>query len=284
MPDGSVELDEVPLTLEDVLHPQEGDVIPETPIHELDCGYLADVFRSRPVRPPVSWVTADLLVNWGIPGLRNHSPDLAVFVGMREEPDLQKGTLDLVASGGRCVLVVEVVSPNTRDNDVVRKREHYHRAQVPLYAIVDQEVENGPRRLLALRYAPAGYQEIPLDEQDRVLLEPLGLYLQVRDDRVVCQDASTGREVGDYVRSAQELDAANRRNQEQAQVLEDAVLQLRDAARAQREAEATVSTEKAARTAAEAEVRAERAARIAAEERIARLEAALRSAQPNPPA
>jgi hypothetical protein len=48
-PDGGEELEPVPLTLEDVLHPQEGDVIPGSIVHDTDCTYLASVFRSRPL-------------------------------------------------------------------------------------------------------------------------------------------------------------------------------------------------------------------------------------------
>ena len=45
----------------------------------------------------------------------------------------------------------EIVSPHTRDNDVVAKLAEYHRAGVPLYVIIDQETEGGPRRLLGYR-------------------------------------------------------------------------------------------------------------------------------------
>src|SRR5262249_52752980 len=51
-PDGGEEWDQVALTLEDVLHPQEGDVIPESKPHEADRRHLIDVFESRPLSPP----------------------------------------------------------------------------------------------------------------------------------------------------------------------------------------------------------------------------------------
>src|SRR5438105_15827178 len=86
MPDGTVDLDQVPLTLEDVLHPQEGDVIPENTDHNRDCSYLASVFDSRPLSPGFALVTHDLLVHWGVEGIRNHSPDIAVYVGLSRDP------------------------------------------------------------------------------------------------------------------------------------------------------------------------------------------------------
>src|SRR5437588_6944872 len=93
--DGGTDLEQIPLTLEDVLHPQEDDVIPERPVHELERGYFADVARSRPLKPAVYHVTSDCLVDWGKRGLRPHSPDVAVFVGLRQEPDLTVGTFRL---------------------------------------------------------------------------------------------------------------------------------------------------------------------------------------------
>src|SRR4051794_30435870 len=90
LPDGSTDLEQVPLTLEDVLHPLENDEIPVRPQHERDCGYLAWTFRSRSVGPPVVHIAADQSVNWGIEELRDPSPDIAVYVGLREKPNPQK--------------------------------------------------------------------------------------------------------------------------------------------------------------------------------------------------
>src|SRR4051812_27662294 len=46
-PDGSEELVQVPLTLEDVLHPEEGDHIPEDDLHSVERRYLAEIFQDR---------------------------------------------------------------------------------------------------------------------------------------------------------------------------------------------------------------------------------------------
>jgi colicin import membrane protein len=45
-PDGTTDLVRIPLTLEDVLHPQFGDFILESTLHDLLRDYLADVFRA----------------------------------------------------------------------------------------------------------------------------------------------------------------------------------------------------------------------------------------------
>jgi Uma2 family endonuclease len=229
LPEGGETLEQIPLTLEDVLHPQEGDVIPENTDHDADCFYLASVFRSRPLAPPFALVTHDLLVNWGVPGIRNHSPDLAVFVGLSSDPR-PTGLLELPDLGGRCELVVEVVSPNTRDNDVVAKMAHYHQVGIPLYVIIDQEKEGGPRTLRAYKRKPDRYVEIESDDRDRIDVPLLGLILGMRDNHVVCYDLRTDQELGDYTRivrdleeASRRLEEADRRSEQQQQAYEDQV-------------------------------------------------------------
>src|SRR5207244_4251310 len=70
LPDGSVDLEQVPLTLEDVLHPQLDDVMPENVFHERDAEYLCAVFRQRAGRLPGGFFLGDCLVNSGVPGIR----------------------------------------------------------------------------------------------------------------------------------------------------------------------------------------------------------------------
>jgi Uma2 family endonuclease len=246
--DGREYLDEVPLTLEDVLHPQEGDGIPENAVQEAERRYLADVFNLRLPRSAGHLVLSDCLVNWGVPDIRNHSPDVSVFTDLVREPPPPIGTFDLVASGGRCRLAIEIVSPDTRDNDVVRKFDEYLRAGVPLYVIVDWERFDGPRQLRGYQRTPTGYQPIPPDPHGRLPLPFLGLSLGLVDDHVVCYDAQTGAVIGDYAAEAEGRVAAEE--------------QARRAAEAQQ--------------AAEAQARQEAAARQVAEDRLRVLEAELR--------
>jgi colicin import membrane protein len=295
-PDGTETLEQVALTLEDVLHPQEGDVIPENSYHESDCRYLADVFASRPLSPPFALVTHDLLVNWGVEGMRNHSPDVAVFVGLNRDPR-PTGLLELADLGGRCELVVEVVSPSTRDNDVVKKKEHYHRVGIPLYVFVDQEQENGPRRLRAYKWKPDRYVEVESDDQFRIDVPLLGLMIGLRDGRVVCHDLRTQEELGDYsqiVREREEarrlLEAADRHAEQREKAIEEQIEARqqaerkaadvqKEAERAQKEAEKQrEEAEKQRRAREEAESQKKRAEDQAAQ-RIRDLEEMVRRLQ-----
>jgi Uma2 family endonuclease len=230
-PDGSTYQETVPLTLEDVLHPQEGDKIPENPLHEQDIEYLAPVFRSRLPRLPGGLLLCDCLVDWGVRGIRSHSPDISLFASVTVPPPPLTGTFRLRTSGGRCLFVLELVSPHKRESDVVRKFQEYHRVRVPLYVIVDHEREDAPRQVRGYRYTRRRYVAEPLDDQGRLLLEPLGLLLRLRDERVICYDADTGEAMGDYQQQLEARQAAEKQTRRAQKA-------ARQAQRAAREAEA----------------------------------------------
>lgn len=297
-PDGGEELMEVPLTLEDVLHPQEGDQITESTFHEFDCGYLSWVFRARLFRLTGGLVLSDCLIDWNVPDQRDTAPDVVVFTDVPspvQQADM--GTFRPADCGARPLLALELVSPETRNNDVVRKVEEYHRAGVPLYLLVDQERVQGPRRVLAYRHTPEDYQPLPPDADGRWLLAELGLRIGLRDNRIACFDADSGELLGDPAQTAQELKAnrlalraevlARQEAEHVARIALAAQLATEEHARAEtaarQAAEQARQAEVAARQAAEQARQAEAAARQAAEQRTQALEAELRRLRGDPP-
>jgi Uma2 family endonuclease len=202
LPDGAEESVEVPLTVEDLLHPREGDCIPENSLHSWERAYLYQVIGARLGKRPTIRVFSDCIIRWGIRGLRNHSPDISVFGNVREKERLWK-TFPVARQKARPLLVIEIVSPDDHDprvraNDVVIKVKHYKRVGVPLYIIVDQEKENGPRHLVGYRKKGKSYVPLVPDERGRLLLEPIGILLGLRGGRVVCYDAASDEEIPDY--------------------------------------------------------------------------------------
>jgi Uma2 family endonuclease len=226
LPDGRVVWEQIPLTLEDHLHPQEGDHFVEGSQHSEERDYLADIFRSRLADDRHALVLSDTGVYWNEPGLDHHSPDVCVILGLRE-PREDWPSFRVAEQGVRPALIVEIVSPRYRVNDVVEKFDEYYRAKVPLYVIVDHEAERGPRRLIGYRHMPEGYAEFPPDERGRLWLEPVRLWLGVRDDHVVCCD-ETGRELGDYTQISRELTAAQARAEAEAQARAAVETRLRE--------------------------------------------------------
>jgi Uma2 family endonuclease len=224
-------------------------------------------------------VLSDMIVDWGVEEVRSHSPDVSVFEDVDTPPVRQQGTFHLAEAGGRCVLVIELVSPHTRDNDVERKRAEYHQVGVPLYILVDQERLDGPRKILAYEYHPEGYVPVPLDARGRLLVGPLGLCLGLKDGWVVCYETVSGEEVEDYeeLTHARKEEAARRRAAEERSEREAAARQAAEVARHAAEEQSRQDAE--ARRAAEELVRQETAARQAADAACQSAEAARQAAE-----
>lgn len=245
LPDGTEDLEQVPLTLEDVLHPQEGDHIPQNFVHQIDERYLSNICTAWESKLDHGLVLTDCIVDWGIAGLGNLCPDISAFEKLKKRPPESFGIFYVRTCGGCCVLAVEIVSPDTRRNDVKLKLVEYHRARVKLYVIIDQKKENGRRELRAYRYKTAGYEKIELDRSGRILVKHLGIRIGLKDNRVVCFDAETDQELGDYAQveqayahSEQARTEAERQATEQAEAREAAEFGRRVAEDRVRELEA----------------------------------------------
>ncbi|HTU22301.1 MAG TPA: Uma2 family endonuclease [Gemmataceae bacterium] len=270
--DGSKESVRVPLTLDDVLHPQEGDEIPDNSQQGRDCNYLYSVLKWRLADNPHAVVFSDCLVNWGVRGLRNPSPDISVFDGVAD-PNRIWRTFAVAREGARPVLVIEIVSPDAhdrqaRDNDVVIKVREYYRARVPIYALVDQEEVEGSRRIVGYRRGSRKYVPLPLDEQGRLLLEPVRLLMGLRDERVICWDADTGEEIADFAQLAQAHQQTEAARLAEAQARQQAEARLLAETQARQEAEAARIAETQARL---AETQARQATETALADALARI-------------
>jgi Uma2 family endonuclease len=281
-PDDPDHLEPVPLTLEDVLHPEEGDFIVHSDRHETDRMYLTAVLRARLEVHGRAIVLSDVRVAWDVPDLRPHGPDVMVIPGLRERRDWS--TFDVAEEGVRPALIIEITSPETRENDVVWKVAHYARAGVAQYVIVDNIGRRGERQLRLLDYRLVGdtYRLQPPDERGWVYLELAELWVGVEGDHVVCY-ADDGTAFGDYATVVQQAAEAEARARREAAARAEAEVLARIAAeQAQREAAARAEAEEqarreaAARAEAEEQARREAAARAEAEEQ-ARREAAARA-------
>jgi hypothetical protein len=251
-PDGSSTLEQVPLTVDDVLHPQEEDHVVQSDDHQQVCVYLCNVLRGRFASDPTTVVLQDVLIAWDTPGLKPLGPDIAVIFGVPERRNWS--TFDVAEEGARPSLVIEVTSPTTREVDLSRKLDAYDIAEVPLYIIVDSYERRGllTRRLLGYQMTAQGYVGLAPDERGWIWMAPVGLWIGIRENRIECYD-----EAGSYVEDYPE------------------VLAARADAETRAEAEARARAEAEARAEVEARARAE------AEARLAELEAELRQVRGN---
>ncbi len=281
LPNGRSRWKRVPLTLEDVLHPRFGDVHMLGDPHSDDCTYLRTVLKARHGGDPSVAVFSDCGIFWDIPGLKHHSPDLAVIFGVKQRKDWN--TFRVRKEGVRPSLIIEVSSPKTRVLDVKTKVQQYAQAKVPYYVIADMQEVDGKRRLTLIAYRLKGslYEPMPLDERGRAWLEPVGLWLGVKvnpdtgGDRLVLIDPADDQEIGDYTavdRGRNEAQVRARRAESQAR---RAKFQARTQARRAETEARRAETEAQARASAEAQARTEAQARASAEARARELEAEL---------
>ena len=123
LPDGGEVFEQVPLTLEDLLHPEEGDQVPQSRHHQRICRYLVDALEARLASDPTAVVLEDVRIAWDVPDLKPHGPDIAVVFGVHDQRNWS--TFDVAQEGVRPTLIIEVTSPETRVNDFVTKRDEY---------------------------------------------------------------------------------------------------------------------------------------------------------------
>jgi Uma2 family endonuclease len=261
-PDGTEVLDQVPLTLGDVLHPEVGDIIVQSDPHDSDLAYQKAVYKVRLQDNPTAVVLSDCQVDFNIPGVKPLCPDIAVFFGVRRR--ILWSSFDVAEEGATPALVVEVTSPETRSNDVETKVDYYHRGKVPWYVIADVTFEEGNERrieLILYRRTRIGYKRVEADERGRIWLEPVRLWLgQVRDPsggfmRLACFDPDTGEEVGDYAAISRALAESERLREEESRARAEAERARAEAERARAEAERRAQAEAEARARLEARVR-----------------------------
>lgn len=235
-PDGQVKMVQVPLTEEDVLHPQEDDFIVQNDDHTRDCHYLKTILDAHLADRPGVHVFYDHRMDWGVEGIEPHGPDFAVVEGFPEDWDGQRGTFRLTEFGARTLLVIEVTSPTTRRGDLNQKVTEYYQAGIPYYAVVDRQFQGGEQpRLFAYGAGEQGYVLVETDAEGWLPLEPIGLWLRFEEGRLACRDAGgrrlrAYREVMQGARQAEERAEAEARARQEAQASAEAEAQARQQA------------------------------------------------------
>ncbi len=149
---------EIPLTRDDLLDPQEGDMMVHGPLHGLFIRTLADMLDRRLDAEDVA-VFDDVKMLWGQPGVPDVVPDISVIQGIRDKWR-DRASFSVAEEGVRPSLVIEVISPRYRELDEQDKLEIYRQAGIPEYLIVD--ITKTPVELTGYRSSASGrYQASP---------------------------------------------------------------------------------------------------------------------------
>lgn len=219
-PGGGVVERDVPLGAAALLDPQIGDCLVQGSYHYGISQMLFDLFDRRYRAESDVFVSSDLKMCWGIEGLEEPAPDLAVVRGIRDK-EANRDSFDVVQEGVLPCLVVEVVSSRTAEHrraDYEEKVRIYERAGVPEYLLVDPQLRlMTPRmRISGHRLDASGrYKDIEPDPAGRLLSETTGVWFSVSVDgqRLWVIDAETGERLltARDVESLAEREAAARR-------------------------------------------------------------------------
>jgi len=205
--------------LEDLLHPEEEDFRMQNPGHTMANHYLLTVHLIQLGDEPNVLILHDTRVDWNVPGVRPFGPDITVIMDGRMEPS-DKGTFVAGEDGTAPVMIIEVTSPSTRDQDFYDKPILMQQVGLPYYFVVD--LATSDKRVYGYRLNSAGrYVGIRPDAQGRVWMEPVGMWLGLLEDRVECYDAQ-GELILTYSELAQALAAAQIQADEEAQMRREA--------------------------------------------------------------
>jgi Uma2 family endonuclease len=194
---GEVTDQEIPLTPDDLLDPELGDEVTQSKPHAKAVTTLNELLERHFDDDPDVQVLFDMKIFWGLPGLPNPSPDIAVVRGARE--DEGRSTFDVVEEGVLPCLILEVVSYSDAEmyrNDHEKKVELYQRVGIPEYLIVDPSFSSeAPLLLTGYRLASDGrYRRIEPDSSGRLHSETTSLFFAPSEDgrTVRVGDAETG--------------------------------------------------------------------------------------------
>jgi Uma2 family endonuclease len=235
LPSGEVNEQEIPLTPDDLLDPELGDEVTQSRPHAKAVTTLNDLLERHFDGDPDAQVLFDMKIFWGLPGLPNPSPDIAIVRGARQ--DEGRSTFDVAEEGVRPCLILEVVSYSDAEmyrNDHEKKVELYQRVGIPEYLVVDPSFSaEDPLVLTGYRLAYDGrYRRIEPDSQGRLHSETTSLFFAPSQDgrTVRVGDAKTG----EWLFTAREEKAARLREakarkaaEERAQGAEAEVARLR---------------------------------------------------------
>jgi Uma2 family endonuclease len=204
------------------------------------------MLRGHFAAQPDMAVFRDLVFEWDVAAVKSYAPDIAIVPYVRNR-DENRGQFIVAEEGTRPVLVIEIVSRSSREEDRVNKVRNYALVGIQEYVYIDVRLRNSNLvgELSGFRLQENHYLPILPDEDDALYLETVNLRIGLAGNRVWLEDSATGE------------DLLNN-------------LQVRRALR----------TEQEARQAAEAARQAAEEAHLAALARIAELEAQLQAKQP----
>jgi len=272
LPSGEETYDQIPLTAEDLLDPQWGDQVVQNSEHQ---DYNTDIYiklKNHYANDPTVRVFSDLKMMWGIPGLKEPAPDIAVIPNLKNKK-ASRSSFDVVKEGTRPCLVIEMMSEGYPGDDT-KKVKIYEQAGVTEYIIINPHSNEAKPyfEMWGYRLNSVGkYQRIIPNTQGHLLSQTTHIWfcLSKKGQRLRLKDTVTGS----FLLTHEESEANRLKAEQKAQ--EEANARMEEA-KARQKAEAQAQVEAQSRQKAEAQAQVEAQARQKAEARTQWLEQRLR--------
>lgn len=223
--DGSEVIEQIPLTRWDVLHPQEDDFIVQNENHTRDCQYLKQVLQVYFKDKKDVLVLCDHRIDWQVPGIIPHGPDIVVLSELKKPWDPEKGTFPVADMGAKVLVAVEVVSQSTYETDYEEKVHEYFRSNIPYYLIVDaRRIDRNEDKivLLGFRATSKGYVAMKVEKGKGIWIPSVSLWFRNQDGELRCFDENDNllpnlQELQDQKNMALEAAQAAKTRAEQAE-------------------------------------------------------------------
>ncbi len=285
LPDGTEISEYRPLTILDVLFPEEGDEVSVRNRHTISQTYSYNAMRASSQHKPSMVVLKEMRIDLGLPGLRPVAPDAALVSGIKRPKNYNWSTFYVKDEGAKVEVVLEITSPGTRCLDMdpslltekelrlfeYKKREHpglrskweiYAEAGIAVYIVLDLPDDDAPEGTLPKLYVYClnrlGFYDLcQPDTHGRVWIEAAKMYVGLGKDDI-CWFHEQGHKVVDYTEMVQARRIAEERAEYVVQRLDEADERAREADERAREAEELARLERERTREAEELARLER--------------------------
>ena len=257
LPSGEETYDQIPLTAEDLLDPQWGDQVVQNSEHQDSNTDIYIKLKNHYKNDPTVRVFSDLKIMWGIPGLKEPAPDIAVIPNLKNKK-ASRSSFDVVKEGTRPCLVIEMMSEGYPGDDT-KKVKIYEQAGVTEYLIINPHSNEAKPyfKMWGYRLNSVGkYQRIVPNKQNQLLSQTTHIWfcLSKKGQRLRLKDTVSGEWLLTHEESeVQRLEEAKARQKAEAQAQVEAQARQEET-NARQKAEAQAQVEAQARQKAEAQI------------------------------
>ncbi|MDM8518357.1 Uma2 family endonuclease, partial [Desulfobacterales bacterium HSG16] len=227
---GNCQFEYRPLTPDDFLDPEEGDIYMQGDLHTSDVIRLRGIFRYHLKKQKNIRVYCDLKIIWGIEGLSNPAPDISIVRNVKN-PEQDRSAFHVLEEGTKPFFVMEVVSPKYRNEDINKKPDIYKKAGVSEYIIADPGLKKGKVSYTVSGYRLIGNRYIKIQPDSQGMIKSMTIPVLIgtakSNTRLVVYDSVTGEEILPDDKRAEKEKARAEQEKTRADSAEEELIRLK---------------------------------------------------------